>query len=77
MDDKGAAGGGNQKNRSREGTTFTDNFLSAKMSVRIQWLWAQDPVKWMVKEQQNEEIRKTGAAKGQLLQTIFCQRKCL
>ena len=77
MDGKGAAGGGNQKNRSREGTTFTDNFLSAKLSVKIQRLRAQDPVKWMVNEQQNEEVRKTGAAKGQLLQIIFCQRKYL
>ena len=77
MDDKGAAGGGNQKNRSREGTTFTDNFLSAKLSVKNQRSRAQDPVKWTVKEQQEEEIRKTGAAKGQLLQTIVCQRKCL
>ena len=77
MDGKGAAGGENQKNRSREGTTFTDNFLPAELSVKIQCLWARDPAKWMVKEQPKEEIRKTGAAKGQLLQTIFCQRKCL
>ena len=77
MDGKGAAERGNQENRSREGTTFTDNFLSAKLSVKIQRSRAQDPVKWMVNEQPKEEIRKTGAAKGQLLQIIFCQRKSL
>jgi len=77
MDGKGAAERGNQENRSREGTTFTDNFLSAKKSVKIQWLWTQDPVKWTINEQPKEEIRKTGAAKGHLLQIIFCQRKCL
>ena len=45
IDDKGAAERGNQKNRSREGTTFTDNFLSAKMSVKIQRSRGQDPGK--------------------------------
>ena len=36
-----------------------------------------DVTVWSKFEEEIQEIRKTGAAKGQLLQTIFCQRKCL